>query len=111
LPDPERAADSVMRRFFLAASVYPDAPTPDAPYADWHAWSIARPEYFWRALYHFGQVHGTHRRAGASDDSISSADLQPEDILERGDLMAPPRPAGGPGRGGSATRTSTTRRA
>ena len=97
LPDPERAADSVMRRFFLAASVYPDAPTPDAPYADWHAWSIARPEYFWRALYHFGQVHGTHRRAGASDDSISSADLQPEDILERGDLMAPPAAGGRPG--------------
>ncbi|MBK7908341.1 MAG: acetoacetate--CoA ligase [Gemmatimonadetes bacterium] len=97
LPDPERAADSVMQRFFRSASTRPGAPAPDAPYTAWHAWSVAHPEHFWRALYHFGQVQGEHYRPETPSERISSADFGPEDILERGDLMAPPAAAGRPG--------------
>jgi acetoacetyl-CoA synthetase len=97
LPDPERAADSVMQRFFRSASTRPGAPAPDALYTAWHAWSVAHPEHFWRALYHFGQVQGEHYRPETPSERISSADFGPEDILERGDLMAPPAAAGRPG--------------
>ncbi|HKS05961.1 MAG TPA: acetoacetate--CoA ligase [Gemmatimonadaceae bacterium] len=61
-PSPESVAASQMRAFFARVrAVHPSAPVIDAPYADWHSWSVREPELFWSALWEFGGVIGEGR--------------------------------------------------
>jgi len=58
---------------------YNDAPDADAPYAAWHAWSVAHPDRFWTWL-----IEG--------EGLVVEGDRAP--ALVRGERMAPPGPDG-----------------
>lgn len=71
-----------MRTFFRGcAELVPGAPSVDAPYADWHAWSVAHPEEFWARLW----TTCGHLLPHSGDRSR---------VLVGGDRMRPPSPEG-----------------
>ena len=75
-----------MARFFRhVAARDPGAPRSDAPYADWHAWSVAEPERFWAELWRDGGVIA-EPRVGDPWDAV----------LVGGETMRPPTPGEGP---------------
>ncbi|MFN0099681.1 MAG: acetoacetate--CoA ligase, partial [Gemmatimonadaceae bacterium] len=74
-PTPNAAARTAMARFFrdVAARV-PGAPDADAPYIEWHAWSVAQSEAFWREIWRSCAVIGSF-----------------DGVLTHGEQMQPPR--------------------
>jgi len=76
-----------MARFFaqVAAST-PGAPAADAPYREWHAWSIAVPGEFWGAMWQFGGVVAERHADGS----------QWSQVVHGADRMAPPDALLGP---------------
>src|SRR5258706_329161 len=83
-PPRDAGAVSAMGRFFSAASrAGGGRPSASAPYAEWHAWSCARPEGFWAEVWSFTDV-------------IAAGSLgSPWDaVVRRGERMAPPGPRG-----------------
>lgn len=80
VPSPDEAAGSAMAAFFRAAADE-GTPLPDAPYGDWHNWSVREPERFWEAVWRFGGV-------------IASKPWNA--VLVGRDRMLPPRAAQGP---------------
>jgi acetoacetyl-CoA synthetase len=76
-----------MGRFFAwVAERQPSAPAPDAPWADWHAWSIREREAFWAALWEWTGVVAEPLPGGGAWDAV---------CLGR-ERMAPPDPLLGP---------------
>ncbi len=76
-----------MARFFAqVAATTPGAPAADAPYREWHAWSIASPGAFWAAMWQFGGVVA-ERQANGSHWS---------QVVQGADRMAPPDATRGP---------------
>jgi acetoacetyl-CoA synthetase len=81
IPSSEAARASQMAQFFAKASAQvPGAPRADAPYAEWHAWSVREPVAFWRAMASFAGVTGDLGR----------------EILRDGEVMRPPHSESGP---------------
>ncbi|HEY2849523.1 MAG TPA: acetoacetate--CoA ligase [Gemmatimonadaceae bacterium] len=76
-----------MRRFFETVRArHPAAPSVDAPYAAWHAWSCANPAEFWPAVWRFCGVISEER-----------PNAEPwETVVEHFERMAPPEPDLGP---------------
>ena len=85
-PNPEGVATCAMAAFFRSVAGQQGTPRLEAPYGDWHAWSVTRPEKFWPALWRFTQVVG-HERAGRDPW---------EAVLVNGERMAPPYGDEGP---------------
>jgi acetoacetyl-CoA synthetase len=76
-----------MRRFFETVQAqHPSAPSADAPYAAWHAWSCANPSEFWPAVW---------RYCGVIADERPNSDPW-ESVVEHFERMAPPDPELGP---------------
>ena len=76
-----------MRAFFRAVSANtPGAPSGDAPYAEWHAWSVREPAELWSAVWRFTGVIAESRADG----------MMWERVLRGGERMAPPDPSIGP---------------
>ena len=70
-----------MARFFAdVARTVPGTPRADAPYRDWHAWSVRDPAAFWAAWWRWAGVDGSAWDA----------------VLARGERMQPPSEADGP---------------
>jgi len=85
-PDPDRARDTAMAHFFAHVSAGdPEAPAADAPYAEWHAWSVREPERFWNAVWEFGGVIADGFDPGAFEKAL---------VLEDGAVMRPPAHGG-----------------
>jgi len=88
-PSPERAAATNLARFATAARAHGyKSPTGAAAvdYPSLYAWSVARPEAFWPAVWQFCGVIADTRPDGA----------QWEAVVDGLDRMAPPDPALGP---------------
>ncbi len=79
-PSPERVARANLTRFVREHAPFA------ADYAALHAWSVARPEEFWPAVWRFCEVVAEERPGEPPWDAV----------LEGGDRMAPPDPALGP---------------
>ena len=76
-----------MGRFLADVSRrHPGAPAPDAPWADWHAWSVREREAFWSALWSWTQVTAETLPGGGFWDAV---------LIGR-DRMAPPDKLLGP---------------
>jgi acetoacetyl-CoA synthetase len=80
-PAPEAAQASAMAAFFRSVAGSEGTPRTDAPYAEWHAWSVAKPEKFWGSVWRFTNV--------ISDERAGRAPW--EDVLRNGERMMPPR--------------------
>jgi acetoacetyl-CoA synthetase len=81
IPSSDAAAASQMARFFASASrLVPGAPRADAPYSEWHAWSVREPAAFWLAMASFAGVTG---HLG-------------HEVLRNGEVMRPPHGDDGP---------------
>jgi len=86
-PTGEQVAATAMARFFARVLArVPAAPAVDAPYADWHAWSVAHPAEFWSEVWRFCDVVATTRDGAEPWDAV----------VEGFDRMAPPDAALGP---------------
>ena len=82
-PAPAAARASAMARFFARlAATTPGTPMAEAPYAEWHAWSVAQPERFWQAVWR--------------DTAAIRHDGADAPVLVDGGVMRPPGPDGGP---------------
>ncbi|MBI2409015.1 MAG: acetoacetate--CoA ligase [Gemmatimonadetes bacterium] len=87
VPSGDARERSAMGRFFgFASGRSPSAPAADAPWADWHAWSVAHREAFWGALWDFTGVRSEELPGGGAWDAT----------LVGRDRMAPPDPLLGP---------------
>src|SRR6476469_420871 len=89
VPSPERAAGTNLARFVTAARAYGyESPTGAAAvdYPSLHAWSVARPDAFWPAVWWF---------CGVIADTLPDGSHWDE-VVHGPDRMAPPDPAAGP---------------
>jgi acetoacetyl-CoA synthetase len=76
-----------MAEFFASvAATTAEAPRADAPYADWHRWSVEHPAEFWGALWHYAGVLSTPTAEGTPWSRA----------LVGADRMAPPDATEGP---------------
>jgi acetoacetyl-CoA synthetase len=77
-PAPDAVAQTTMAMFFRDVAAHApegaDVPAADAPYAEWHAWSVRDPDAFWRAIWRYCGVIGSFDR-----------------VLSAGERMQPPR--------------------
>src|SRR5688572_1625428 len=80
-PAPDAVEQTAMAAFFRSVAGGQGAPRADASYADWHKWSVERPERFWAAVWRF---------AGVIADERAGRDPW-EDVLRNGERMMPPR--------------------
>ncbi|MBX9928431.1 MAG: acetoacetate--CoA ligase [Gemmatimonadaceae bacterium] len=76
-----------LRAFFAHVALHDrGAPTADAPYDAWHAWSIAHPERFWGEWWGVADVIA----------DVDAAGNAWREVLNRDARMCPPRDASGP---------------
>ncbi len=88
-PSPEVARASAMARFFAdVARAHPGTPAADAPYAEWHAWSVREAPTFWATWWETCGIQA-ERADGAAGTPWSA-------ILSDGVTMRPPGHDGGP---------------
>ena len=91
IPEPERARDTAMARFFAqVATTDATAPRADAGYAEWHAWSVREPERFWGAVWEFGEVIADPAAFGDSAQRTSAGTFVKSLVLDDGGVMRPP---------------------
>src|SRR3970282_2331711 len=70
-PTGEQGAATAMARFSARVRArVPAAPAVDAPYADWHAWSVAHPAEFWSEVWRFCDVVATTRDGAEPWDAV-----------------------------------------
>lgn len=87
VPSGERSLGSNMARFFAAVrSSVSGAPALDAPYGEWHVWSVEHPAEFWASVWRFCGVVAEPRVTRGPWDAV----------VEGFDRMAPPDPGLGP---------------
>jgi acetoacetyl-CoA synthetase len=85
IPSPDAIAASNMRAFFARVRAsHSSAPAIDAPYADWHAWSVREPEAFWAGVWEFGGVIAEQRADGTMWEPVLRAKnpMEPWDSID-----------------------------
>ena len=83
---PPAPRDTMLARFCATVAAIDDrAPAADAPYADWHAWSVREPARFWTHVWDLTGVVGER-----------PARWDPARVLVDGDAMRPPHAGQGP---------------
>jgi acetoacetyl-CoA synthetase len=71
IPEAEALENAAMARFFRSvAQENRSAPTPQADYGEWHAWSCTRPAEFWASVWAFAGVVASQRVGRAPWDSV-----------------------------------------
>ncbi len=87
IPPHDARQQTAMGRFFAqVAQRQSSAPAADAPWADWHAWSVRERETFWAELWHWVGVIAEPLPGGGTWDAV---------LIGR-DRMAPPDALLGP---------------
>jgi acetoacetyl-CoA synthetase len=80
-PGEQRVSGSNMARFLAAVRAsHPGAPALDAPYREWHRWSVENPGEFWASVWRFCGVVSESRASGEPWDAV----------VDGFDRMAPP---------------------
>jgi acetoacetyl-CoA synthetase len=84
-PRPDARTATAMGRFFSHAKArHQTAPSPDAPYADWHRWSVEFPDAFWSEIWQLCDIVA---------DSVDGP--RPwHSVLEDASVMRPPAAEG-----------------
>jgi len=103
-PRPEAASRSAMAQFLAqVAREVPGAPAADAPYAEWHAWSVREAPAFWAAWWRacrlIAESAGDTAAPAVRDATVAprgSDDAPWRELLADGDVMRPPTAKDGP---------------
>ena len=92
-PDPARVRATELARFFAhVAATDATAPAAEAPYGEWHGWSVRERERFWSAIWACGGViaDGVTPSDRSGSGPVRRREFSKEDVLQGGAVMRPP---------------------